>query len=95
MWTGPTFQVYYQRIADLTRQFLDKEDSEYLLKVDFEEYLDFLVDKIKWEPLLWDESQMTVEPFSIKRQRRGEFRRELTYQVEEQQIRLRIPISPL
>jgi len=94
MWAGPTFQIYYQRIADITREILDKEDSDYLLQVDFEEYLDLLVDKIKWEPLLWDESQMTVESFSIKRQGRDKYRRERTYQVEEQRIRLRIPISP-
>ena len=35
MWTGPTFQRYYQQIDRITREKLDKEDSEYLLKVDF------------------------------------------------------------
>lgn len=94
MWTGPTFQVYYQRIGDLVRKKLDEEDSAYLLQVDFQEYLDFLVEEAKWEPLLWDESQKTVESFSTKRQHRDEFHRDLTYQVEEQHIRLRIPISP-
>ncbi len=94
MWTGPTFQTYYIRIPDLAREKLDKEDSKYLLQVDFEEYLDFLVDEAKWDPLLWDESQKTVEPFSIKRQRRDEHFGNRTYQIEEQRIRLRIPISP-
>ena len=94
MWTGPTFQVYYQRIGDLVRKKLDEEDSAYLLQVDFQEYLDFLVEEAKWEPLLWDESQKTVESFSTKRQHRDEFHRDLTYQAEEQHIRLRIPISP-
>ncbi len=32
MWTGPTFQRYYQQIDRITREKLDKEDSEYLLK---------------------------------------------------------------
>lgn len=94
MWIGPTFQSYYQQIDRIVRESLDKEDSEYLLQVDFGEYLNFLVGEAKWEPLSWDESQMTVEPFSIKKERRDEFRHGRTYQVEEQRMRLRIPISP-
>ncbi len=94
MLNGPTFQTYYQNIELILRDKLDKEDSNYLLQVDFDEYLNFLVDEAKWEPLLWDESQKTVESLSIKRQRRDEFYRSQTYQVEEQRIRLRIPISP-
>ena len=72
MWTGPTFQTYYRNIHRIVGEKLDKEDSSYLLQVDFDEYLNFLVDEAKWEPLLWDESQMTVEPFVTKRQRRDE-----------------------
>jgi len=94
MWTGPTFQTYYQNIHRIVGEKLDKEDSSYLLQVDFDKYLNFLVDEAKWEPLLWDESQMTVEPFSTKRQRRDEFHDGQTYQVEVQRFRLRIPISP-
>lgn len=94
MWTGPTFQSYYQQIDRITREKLDKEDSYYLLQVDFDEYLNFLVDEAKWEPLLWDESDKTVEPFSIKREGTDEFHDGRTYLVEEQRIRLRIPISP-
>ncbi len=93
MRNGPTFQTYYQQVDRINRERLDKEDSNYLLQVDFNEYLNFLVDEAKWEPLLWDESQMTVEPFSTKRERRDEFHRGETYQVEVQGIRLRIPIS--
>jgi len=93
MWTGPTFQAYYQQIDRIVREKLDKEDSNYLLEVDFDEYLNFLVEEAKWEPLLWYESQMTVESFSIKSQRRDEFHNGRSYQVEEQRIRLRIPIS--
>ena len=82
MWMGPTFQAYYQQIDRITRERLDKEDSDYLLQVDFDEYLNFLVDEAKWEPLSWDESQVTVEPFSTKRQRRDDHYGQ-TYQVEE------------
>lgn len=31
MWTGPTFQAYYQDIPDIIREKLDEEDSSYLL----------------------------------------------------------------
>lgn len=94
MWTGPTFQTYYQNIHRIIGEKLDKENSSYLLQVDFDEYLNFLVNEAKWEPLSWDESQMTVEPFSAKLQRRDEFHDGQTYQVEVQGFRLRIPISP-
>ncbi|MBA7698553.1 hypothetical protein ES703_107231 [subsurface metagenome] len=93
MRTGPTLQTYYNEIGNIVRQKLEKEDSDYLLQVDFDEYLNFLVDEAKWEPLLWDESQKTVETFSTKRQRRDEFYNGRTYQIEEQKLRLRIPIS--
>lgn len=91
MWTGPTFQRYYQQIDRITREKLDKEDSEYLLKVDFDEYLDFLIEEAQWQPLEWDETQKTVEAFSAKRQRTDVFGE--PYEVEEQFLRLRIPIS--
>ena len=94
MWTGLTFQTYYQNIHRIVGKKLDNEDSSYLLQVDFDEYLTFLEDEMKWEPLLWDESQMTVEPFSTKLQRRDPFHDGQTYQVEVQRFRLRIPISP-
>jgi hypothetical protein len=94
MWTGPTFQTYYDNIHRVVGKKLDEEDSAYLLQVDFDEYLNFLVNEARWEPLLWDESQMTVEPFVTKVQRRDEFRDGQTYQVEVQRFRLRIPISP-
>ncbi len=92
MWDGPTYQAYYQRIGRLIRENLDEEEQDYLLTVDVNEYLDFLVEEAKWEPLLWDESQMTIERFSKKRQRRDEFG-EGHYQVDEEHFRLRIPIS--
>jgi hypothetical protein len=45
------------------RERIDKEDADYLLQVDFQEYLDFLVEEMLWEPLSWTESQMTFDPF--------------------------------
>ncbi|NQU96380.1 MAG: hypothetical protein HQ548_01880 [Chloroflexi bacterium] len=92
MWTGPSYQTYYLHIARIVRERLDKEDPDYLLQVDINEYLDYLVEEGKWEPLTWDESGKTVERFSIKRQRRGELGTG-TYQVDEERLRLRIPIS--
>jgi hypothetical protein len=92
MWTGPTYQSYYQQIGRIIREKLDKEDQDYLLHVDVSEYLDYLVEDSKWEPLLWDESQKTIERFSTKRQRHDELSRR-SYQVDEERLRLRIPIS--
>jgi len=93
MWNGPTFQTYYQNIHHIIAEKLNKEDSNYLLQVDVDEYLTFLVQEASWEPLLWDESQMTVEPFSAKVQRRSFSHDNETYQVEVQRLRFRIPIS--
>ena len=88
-----SLQLYYKNYHLIVGEKLDKEDSSYLLQVDFDDYLSFLVDEAKWEPLLWDESQMTVEPFSIKVQRSDQFHVGNTYQDAVQKIRLRIPIS--
>ena len=88
------FQTYYNQIGQIIRANLDKENSDYLLEVDFDEYLEYLVADARWEPLVWDETQVTVEPFTVKGQRRDEWRRGGTVQVEEQWLRFRIPISP-
>jgi len=63
------------------------------LEVDFDEYLEYLIADARWELLEWDETQVTVEPFSVKRQHGDEWRRGETVQVEEQWLRFRIPIS--
>lgn len=94
MWDAPTFNIYYQRIDHIANEILNKENPTYLLQVDFEDYLNFLVDKLKWEPLLYDLSQKTVEPFSVKEKRRDERYGRGTYEVELQRIRIRVPISP-
>ena len=87
------FQTYYNHIGQITRENLDKESSDYLLEVDFDDYLEYLIADARWEPLEWDENQVTVEPFSVKVQRRDEWRRGGTFQAEEQWLRFRIPIS--
>ena len=93
MQAGPTFQTYYNHIGQIIRANLDKENSDYLLEVDFDEYLEYLIADARWEPLEWDETQVTVEPFSVKVQLRDEWRRGGTFQAEEQWLRFRIPIS--
>ena len=92
MWDGPTFQVYYAKIDQIIRQKLDQEDPAYLLGVDFDEYLEYLIADARWEPLEWDENQKSIEPFTVKVQRRDE-RTGRTYQSEQSQLRIRIPIS--
>ena len=91
MWAGPTYQSYYLRIGELVRKELDAQDSEYLLNVDFEDYLAHLVQRMRWEPLDWNESGITIEAFSVQRTRSDGLGR--SFQAEEDRLRLRIPIS--
>jgi hypothetical protein len=95
IWGRPTFQTYYQSIDRIVnKEFLDKESPDDLLRVDFEQYLDYLVSKCEWQPLEWDESQMTVERFTTIVERPGGWEPQRTYRTELQQFRLRIPVSP-
>lgn len=93
MWAGPTFQSYYLRVPQMTREFLDNEDPKYLLEVDFEHYLDYLVDRIRWEPQEWDEAGMTIEPFTTKVERMDDFDRR-PFTLEVQRLRVRMPLAP-
>ena len=93
MFDGPLFQTYYNHIPRITRELLDKEEASYLLSVDFDEEVEYLVEQLRWEPLEWDEGAKTVEQFTIKRPQRDHFDSRRVYQVEEQMIRIRIPIS--
>ena len=70
MWDGPTFQSYYIHIPQDVRAFLDGEDPSYLLTVDFEEYLDYLVDRYEWQTQEWDADAKTIEPITEKIQTR-------------------------
>lgn len=93
MWSGPTFQAYYLQIGSMIRHKLSAESPAYLLEVDFDEYLDYLVAEIKKEPLEWYEDQKTIEEFTVKIERRDRAFG-APYIVSEQRLRLRIPISP-
>ena len=74
MRAGPMSQLYYSQINWITRERLDKENSDYLLDVDFDQYLEYLIADARWEPLQWDDTQMTVEFLSTKRQRQDRLR---------------------
>jgi hypothetical protein len=76
---GPTFQDYYIGIDRAVRGRLEQERAEYLLSVDPDEYLDYLVGKAEWQPLEWHEDQMTVEVIMVG---------------HAQKLRLRIPTTP-
>ncbi len=93
MWRGPTFSAYYAQIGRIVRQNLDQVNPQHLLELDFDEYLDHLVAEAKWEPLEWHEADKSVEPFSAKVERHDTFM-EQTYVVDEQRLRIRIPLSP-
>lgn len=92
MWNGPTFQSYYLQIDRIIAERLAKEQPEYLLQVDPQQYLDYLVSEAEWQPLEWDEGQLTVEPFTAKVERYDQFD-ERKYVSDVSQLRLRIPTS--
>lgn len=90
---GPSFQSYYGQMGRVIQDRLNRDDPNHLLQVDFEEYLDYLVDEFRWEPLEWYEGQKDIEPFSLKMRRTDRFF-DRTYIANEPRFRLRIPISP-
>jgi hypothetical protein len=90
----PTFQIYYQSIDRIVKELLDKESPDDLLRVDFDEYLHYLVSRCEWQPLEWDESRKTIEPFTATIERHDAYGRGGTYQTDVQRFRLRIPVSP-
>lgn len=76
---------------------LDAENPDYLLRVDPEEYLDHLVAKLTFQPLvvLWDD--MTVEQFKTRNRRpppRYAWDRDAPPYVEVEMFRVRIPVEP-
>jgi hypothetical protein len=94
MESGPTFQAYYGQVERIVlSEILSKEDPSYLFQVDFDEYLDYLVSRVEWQPLEWDEGGKTIEAFTVQVERRHDFF-EHTYFVDQPRLRLRIPISP-
>lgn len=91
MFNSPTFQSYYLQVDRAVRDQLAKEKPEYLLQVDFEEFLTHLVEKYSWEEFELDEGGMTMEPF-IGRARINDFGE--IREVDRPRVRLRIPVSP-
>lgn len=87
-----SFQLYYATIDRVVAHKLNSEDPSYLATVDFNEYLDFLVSDMEWEPLTWDEGQMTIESFTIKREN-VDLLFQRRYVADVGMFRLRIPIS--
>lgn len=87
---GPSFQSYYLDIEKQTREILNRASVDYLLEVDFEVFLQSLVDRFAFEPLNWSEADMTVEKF-IRKTRIRDFGQE-SY-VDQPQFRLRLPVS--
>jgi hypothetical protein len=72
---------------------LNKEDPAYLLRVDFNEYLDHLISETEWQPLEWHEEEKTVEPFTVQREQHDTFF-DRTFVMEIPMLRIRIPLSP-
>jgi hypothetical protein len=71
---------------------IDKEKPDYLLQVDPDDYLDYLVQQIAWEPLQWHEDAMTVESFFATTERDdGYGSKHVTH---EARLRLRVLLSP-
>ncbi len=90
MLNKPGFQTYYASLNRLVAAELEKERPDYLAQVEFEEYLDHLVDRLAWETLEFDEGAMTMETFIGKR-KINDFGRMM--EVEEPKVRIRIPVS--
>lgn len=85
-----SFQTYYASLDRLVAAELEKERSEYLAQIDFEEYLNHLIDRLAWETLEFDEGAITMETFIGKRTI-NDFGRMM--EVEQPMVRLRIPVS--
>ena len=94
MWDQPTFQIYYQSMDRIVKALLDKESPDFLLRVDFEEYLNYLISKCEWQPLEWYDNDKTIEPFSVSVERQYPWGRGRTYRTDVKKFRLRIPVSP-
>lgn len=76
----PTFAGhYYPQLPRRVAAELNSATADYLLSVDPDEYLEYLVREAEFAPLEWHEESMTIEAYSDAQQER---------------FRLRIPITP-
>jgi hypothetical protein len=90
MYEKHSYQSYYLEADQRAQAILDSERPEYLLDVDYQEYLQHLISRLSLETLEWDESAKSIEPFIGKRKvlDYGGYR-----EVEQPLFRLRIPVS--
>lgn len=91
MFDRPTFQSYYLSVNRMISDRLNREAPEYLVKVDFEEFLAHLVEEHAWAELEWDEGAMSLEPF-VGKQPINDFGHII--EVDRPRVRLRIPFQP-
>lgn len=92
-----SLQLYYARADAAADELISRESPEYLITVDPDEYLDHLVAKFEFEPLviLWDEE--TVEQFKVRRTRPArswDLERSGTVTEDVEMLRIRIPLAP-
>ena len=91
MFGGPSFQTYYLSVDRLVADCFRKESPDYLLRVDFDEYLAHLIAELSWQEMTWDEGGMTMETYT-KKERVNDYGRAI--EVDHPQVRLRIPFQP-
>lgn len=91
MFNSPTFQDYYLRVPKMVSERLQKESPEYLVQVDFQQFLEHLVDEYMWDVLEWDESGLTIDPF-VGKQRITDYGE--VVEVDRPCVRLRLPFQP-
>ena len=66
MFDRPSFQTYFASVDRLVSDCFRKDGPEYLLRVDFDEYLAHLIAELSWQEMTWDEGGMTMETFISK-----------------------------
>lgn len=88
----PTFQSYYAQVDALVSKKLGDANPQYLREVDSDEYLDYLVAEIAWQPLEWDETGITADAFTARMEKRDGFDGQIRA-VDVPRIRLRLPVS--
>jgi hypothetical protein len=86
----PSFQSYYLNVERQAQAIIDREAIDYLLEVDYQEYLQHLIARIVWEPLTWDETTLSAEPLIARRKVRdyGGYA-----EVDQSRLKIRIETS--
>ncbi len=90
-------QAYFQLADRAAAELLDGESPDYLLAVDPDEYLDHLVERLAFQPLVVNWDQETVEPFKTRRSRPPralDWDRDRPVVEDVEMLRVRIPVEP-